>query len=101
LRAKKCWCRAARTGIATALFCAERGAHVTATERGPRRTSRKPRKVACRGVTLELAGTAQKLFHQDLIVRVLRVSDDPVLAAARAIVPVWTKSNWPAFLRGA
>jgi UDP-N-acetylmuramoylalanine--D-glutamate ligase len=95
----------ARTGIATALFCAERGARVTATEARPEaeivETAAKLRAV---GVTLELGGhRAETFVEQDLIVPSPGVSPlMPALAAARAIgVPVWSEIElaWR-FLRG-
>jgi UDP-N-acetylmuramoylalanine--D-glutamate ligase len=95
----------ARTGIATALFCAERGARVTATEARPEaeivETAAKLRAV---GVTLELGGHhAETFVEQDLIVPSPGVSLlMPTLAAARAIgVPVWSEIElaWR-FLRG-
>ena len=95
----------ARTGIATALFCAERGARVTATEARPEaeiaETAAKLRAV---GVTLELGGhRAETFVEQDLIVPSPGVSPLlPTLAAARAIgVPVWSEIElaWR-FLRG-
>ena len=47
----------ARTGIATALFCAERGAHVTATEERPEaEIAETAAKLRAAGVTLELGG---------------------------------------------
>ena len=95
----------ARTGIATALFCAERGARVTATEARPEaeiaETAAKLRAV---GVTLELGGhRAETFVEQDLIVPSPGVPPMmPTLAAARAIgVPVWSEIElaWR-FLRG-
>jgi UDP-N-acetylmuramoylalanine--D-glutamate ligase len=95
----------ARTGIATALFCAERGARVTATEERPEpelpETAAKLRNA---GVTLELGGHRPETFaEQDLIVPSPGVPPTmPVLAAAHAIgVPVWSEIElaWR-FLRG-
>jgi UDP-N-acetylmuramoylalanine--D-glutamate ligase len=95
----------ARTGIATALFCAERGARVTATEARPEaeivETAAKLRAV---GVTLELGGhRAETFVEQDLIVPSPGVPPlMPALAAARVIgVPVWSEIElaWR-FLRG-
>jgi UDP-N-acetylmuramoylalanine--D-glutamate ligase len=85
----------ARTGIATALFCAERGARVTATEARPEREiPETAAKLRAAGVTLELGGhLAETFVQQDLIVPSPGVpSMMPALAAARAIgVPVWSE----------
>src|ERR1700722_8210553 len=95
----------ARTGIATALFCAERGARVTATEERPEpQIAEAAAKLRASGVTLELGGHRPDTFvHQDLIVPSPGVPPTlPVLAAARAIgVPVWSELElaWR-FLRG-
>ncbi len=60
----------ARTGIATALFCAERGAQVTATEeRSEEQIAETAAKLRAAGVTLELGGHRPETFSdQDLIV---------------------------------
>jgi UDP-N-acetylmuramoylalanine--D-glutamate ligase len=95
----------ARTGIATALFCAERGARVTATEARPElEIPETAAKLRAAGVTLELGGHRAETFaQQDLIVPSPGVpSMMPALAAARAIgVPVWSEIElaWR-FLRG-
>ncbi len=96
----------ARTGIATALFCAERGARVTATEeRFGRATCGNGGQTARRGRHVSnLAVTAAETFsEQDLIVPSPGVPPTmPALAAARAIgVPVWSEIElaWR-FLRG-
>jgi UDP-N-acetylmuramoylalanine--D-glutamate ligase len=95
----------ARTGIATALFCAERGARVTATESRPEaEIAETAVKLRAAGVTLELAGHRAETFaEQDLIVPSPGVPPMmPALAAARAIgVPVWSEIElaWR-FLRG-
>jgi UDP-N-acetylmuramoylalanine--D-glutamate ligase len=95
----------ARTGIATALFCAERGARVTATEARPElEIPETAAKLRAAGVTLELGGhRAETFVQQDLIVPSPGVpSMMPALAAARAIgVPVWSEIElaWR-FLRG-
>lgn len=95
----------ARTGIATALFCAERGARVTATEaRHESEISETAAKLRAAGVTLELGGHRPETFvQQDLIVPSPGVPPMmPALAAARAIgVPVWSEIElaWR-FLRG-
>ncbi|HXP79935.1 MAG TPA: UDP-N-acetylmuramoyl-L-alanine--D-glutamate ligase [Verrucomicrobiae bacterium] len=95
----------ARTGIATALFCAERGARVTATESRPEvEIAEIAAKLRAAGVTLELGGHRAETFaEQDLIVPSPGVPPmTPALAAARAIgVPVWSEIElaWR-FLRG-
>ncbi len=95
----------ARTGIATALFCAERGARVTATEARPEADiAETAAKLRAAGVTLELGGHRPETFvRQDLIVPSPGVPlMMPALAAARAIgVPVWSEIElaWR-FLRG-
>ena len=95
----------ARTGIATALFCAERGARVTATEARPEaEIAETAAKLRAAGVTLELGGHRPETFvRQDLIVPSPGVPPMmPALAAARAIgVPVWSEIElaWR-FLRG-
>src|SRR5436190_12725743 len=85
----------ARTGVATALFCAARGANVTATDArteteiveaiAPLRTA---------GVSLELGGHRENTFlDQDLIVPSPGVpADAPLLQAARAKgVTIWSE----------
>jgi UDP-N-acetylmuramoylalanine--D-glutamate ligase len=95
----------ARTGVATALFCAARGAHVTATEDRPEsQIAETAAKLRAAGVTLELGGHgAQTFVDQDLIVPSPGVSPMmPALAAARSIgIPVWSEIElaWR-FLRG-
>jgi UDP-N-acetylmuramoylalanine--D-glutamate ligase len=95
----------ARTGVATALFCAARGAHVTATEERPEsQIAETVAKLRAAGVTLELGGHAAETFvEQDLIVPSPGVSPAmPALAAARVIgIPVWSEIElaWR-FLRG-
>jgi UDP-N-acetylmuramoylalanine--D-glutamate ligase len=95
----------ARTGIATALFCAERGARVTASEARPEaEIAEAAAKLRAAGVTLELGGHRPETFaRQDLIVPSPGVPPTmPALAAARAIgVPVWSEIElaWR-FLRG-
>src|SRR5580693_4611802 len=95
----------ARTGIATALFCAERGARVTATEeRREPEMAEAVAKLRAAGVTLELGGHCPETFvQQDVIVPSPGVPPTmPALAAARAIgVPVWSEIElaWR-FLRG-
>ena len=95
----------ARTGVATALFCAARGARVTATEGRPEsQIAETAAKLRAAGVTLELGGHGAKTFvEQDLIIPSPGVPPTmPALAAARAIgIPVWSEIElaWR-FLRG-
>jgi len=95
----------ARTGIATALFCAERGARVTATEaRAESEIPETAGKLRGAGVVLEVGGHRPDTFvRQDLIVPSPGVPPTmAALAAARAIgVPVWSEIElaWR-FLRG-
>src|SRR5712691_9227803 len=95
----------ARTGIATALFCAARGARVTATEeRSESQIPETAAKLRAAGVTLELGGHKARTFvEQDLIVSSPGVPPTmPALASARVIgIPVWSEIElaWR-FLRG-
>jgi UDP-N-acetylmuramoylalanine--D-glutamate ligase len=95
----------ARTGVATALFCIERGARVTATEENPEaKVAEAAAKLGAAGVTLELGGhTQQSFLQQDLIVPSPGVPYRmPLLAAARDQgIPVWSEVElaWR-FLRG-
>jgi len=95
----------ARTGIATALFCAARGARVTATEERPEsQIAETAAKLRAAGVTLELGGhNAQTFIEQDLIVPSPGVPlMMPALAAARVVgIPVWSEIELAGrFLRG-
>jgi UDP-N-acetylmuramoylalanine--D-glutamate ligase len=85
----------ARTGVATALFCAARGAVVTATEsRGEMAIGENVGKLHSAGVTLELGGHQEKTFlHQDFIIPSPGVpADFPLLLAARANgIPTWSE----------
>jgi UDP-N-acetylmuramoylalanine--D-glutamate ligase len=84
----------ARTGIATALFCAKRGAHVTATDARPEAEIREAAKVRAAGVALELSGHRDETFlRQDLIIPSPGVAANlPALAAAQARgVAVWSE----------
>src|SRR5271167_844291 len=77
----------ARTGIATALFCAKRNAIVTATDSRPEEElGNAPGLLREAGVTLELGGHQEKTFlAQDLIIPSPGVPvDDPLLAKARS-----------------
>jgi UDP-N-acetylmuramoylalanine--D-glutamate ligase len=95
----------ARTGVATALFCAAHGARVTATEeRAESEIAEIAAKLRAVGVILELGGHVARTFvEQDLIVPSPGVPPMmPALAAARAIgIPVWSEIElaWR-FLRG-
>src|ERR1700751_1250522 len=85
----------ARTGVATALFCAGHNAMVTATEtRGEGELGDAPEKLRAAGVTLELGGHAEKTFlAQDLIVPSPGVpADDPFLRLAKSKgITVWSE----------
>ena len=85
----------ARTGAATALFCAGHNAMVTATEtRGEGELGDAPAKLRAAGVSLELGGHTGKTFlAQDLIVPSPGVpADDPFLVLARSKgITVWSE----------
>jgi len=86
----------ARTGVATALFCAARGAVVTATDsRSEADIGEEIRaKLRAAGVNLELGGHREQTFlQQDLIVPSPGVpADAPPLQVARARgVPIWSE----------
>jgi UDP-N-acetylmuramoylalanine--D-glutamate ligase len=85
----------ARTGVATALFCAARGAHVTATDsRTETEIGEAIAKLKNAQVTLELGSHREKTFlDQDLIVPSPGVpADEPHLQAARAKgVTIWSE----------
>ena len=85
----------ARTGMATALFCAAHHAQVTATEtRGEQELGDVPTKLRQAGVVLELGGHTEKTFlAQDLIIPSPGVpADDPFLATARRKgITVWSE----------
>src|ERR1700677_257812 len=85
----------ARTGVATALFCAARGARVTATEsRTQAQVGESVATLRAAGVTLELGGHQDRTFiEQDLIVPSPGVPADfpQLLAARRAGVKVWSE----------
>ena len=95
----------ARTGVATAHFCAARGAHVTAIDdRGEEQLGDSLQELRKIGCTLAFGGDSIANFGaQDLIVPSPGVpSNHPVLVAARqARVPVWSEIElaWR-FLRG-
>jgi UDP-N-acetylmuramoylalanine--D-glutamate ligase len=85
----------ARTGVATALFCAKHNAIVTATEtRAESELGDIPAKLREAGVTLELGRHTEKTFlAQDLIIPSPGVpADDPFLVAARAKrITIWSE----------
>jgi UDP-N-acetylmuramoylalanine--D-glutamate ligase len=85
----------ARTGVATALFCAERGASVTATEsRTETEIGDRIAQLRNAGVTLELGGHREKTFiEQDLVIPSPGVpADYPLLQRSKANhIPVWSE----------
>src|SRR5438445_6194766 len=85
----------ARTGVATALFCAARGAQVTATDaRSESEIGEALVPLRDAGVSLELGGHLEKTFlRQDLIIPSPGVpADAPMLKAARAKpVTIWSE----------
>jgi UDP-N-acetylmuramoylalanine--D-glutamate ligase len=85
----------ARTGVATALFCAARGANVTATDaRTEKEIGEGLTPLQSAGIKLELGGHQEKTFlEQDLIVPSPGVpADAPLLQAARAKgVTIWSE----------
>jgi len=95
----------ARTGVATALFCAARGANVTATDaRTENEIGEAIAPLRTAGVSLELGGHRENTFlKQDLIVPSPGVpADVPSLQAARARgVTLWSEVELAdRFLRG-
>jgi UDP-N-acetylmuramoylalanine--D-glutamate ligase len=77
----------ARTGVASALFCAARGAHVTATELRPEpELGDVPTTLRAAGVRLQFGPPREEIFSaQDLIIPSPGVpADAPLLLAARA-----------------
>ena len=85
----------ARTGVATALFCAGHNAIVSATEtRGESELGDAPGRLREAGVALELGGHTEKMFlAQDLIIPSPGVpADDPFLLLARSKgITVWSE----------
>ena len=85
----------ARTGVATALFCAAHNARVTATEtRTEAELGPVPAQLREAGVTLELGGHTEKTFlAQDLIIPSPGVpADDPILLKARVKrITIWSE----------
>ncbi len=95
----------ARTGIATALFCAARGARVTATEeRVEADIAETAVKLRAAGVTLELGGHREESFlAQDLIIPSPGVPAGMahLEAACAARIPVWSEIEFASrFLSG-
>jgi UDP-N-acetylmuramoylalanine--D-glutamate ligase len=95
----------ARTGVAAAVFCAARGATVTATEsRTEKEIGEEAVKLRAAGVRLELGGHQAKTFlEQDLIIPSPGVpADEPLLQAARAkSIAIWSEIELAyRFLRG-
>jgi UDP-N-acetylmuramoylalanine--D-glutamate ligase len=95
----------ARTGVATALFCAARGARVTATDARPAAELAGPSaELSAAGVALELGGHRRESFlAADLIVPSPGVAYDQadLVAARKNGVTVWSEIElaWR-FLRG-
>jgi UDP-N-acetylmuramoylalanine--D-glutamate ligase len=85
----------ARTGVATALFCAKHNAIVTATDTRPEsELGDAPAKLREAGVTLELGGHIEKTYlAQDLIIPSPGVpADDPLLREARSKgITIWSE----------
>jgi UDP-N-acetylmuramoylalanine--D-glutamate ligase len=85
----------ARTGVATALFCAKHNAIVTATDARPEsELGDAPTKLREAGVKLELGGHVEKTYlAQDLIIPSPGVpADDPLLVKARSKgITVWSE----------
>ncbi|HXY00276.1 MAG TPA: UDP-N-acetylmuramoyl-L-alanine--D-glutamate ligase [Candidatus Limnocylindrales bacterium] len=85
----------ARTGVATALFCAKRDAVVTATDLRPEsELGDAPAKLREAGVALQLGGHQEKTYlAQDLIIPSPGVpADDALLAKARSKgITVWSE----------
>jgi UDP-N-acetylmuramoylalanine--D-glutamate ligase len=95
----------ARTGVATALFCAARGANVTATDaRTENEIGEALVPLRAAGAKLELGGHRENTFlEQDLIIPSPGVpADAPLLQAARAKgVTIWSEVELAGrFLRG-
>ena len=95
----------ARTGVATALFCADRGARVTASEERPEeQIAEAAAKLREAGCALELGRHTDATFlDQDLIIPSPGVPQSlPQLAAARAEqIPIWSEIELAGrFLRG-
>jgi UDP-N-acetylmuramoylalanine--D-glutamate ligase len=85
----------ARTGVATALFCAARGATVTATDsRGAGELADTVEKLRAAGVLLDLGGHSDTILEgQQLVIPSPGVpADAPLLNKARKLqIPVWSE----------
>ena len=85
----------ARTGVATALFCAKHNAVVTATDTRPEsELGEAPANLRQAGITLELGGHIEQTYlAQDLIIPSPGVpADDPLLLKARAKrITIWSE----------
>jgi UDP-N-acetylmuramoylalanine--D-glutamate ligase len=85
----------ARTGVATSLFCAARGAIVTATDTRTENAIGEPLpQLRAAGVHLEVGGHSKEIFlKQDLIIPSPGVpADAPLLQAARANgITIWSE----------
>ena len=85
----------ARTGVATALFCAKHNAIVTATDSRPEsELGDAPATLRDAAVTLELGGHVEKTYlSQDLIIPSPGVpADDPLLSKARSKgITIWSE----------
>ena len=85
----------ARTGVATALFCAKCGAMVTATDTRPTdELGESLAKLRDAGVQLQLGGYSDAILHgQELVVPSPGVSaDSPLLSKARELkITVWSE----------
>jgi UDP-N-acetylmuramoylalanine--D-glutamate ligase len=95
----------ARTGVATALFCAARGAVVTATDtRGEAEIGADAGKLRAAGVALSLGGHDHALLReQNLLIPSPGVpADAPLLQAARGMnLTIWSEIELASrFLRG-
>jgi UDP-N-acetylmuramoylalanine--D-glutamate ligase len=95
----------ARTGVATALFCAARGAHVTVTDtRSEAELHEAIASLGTIGVAMELGSNRQDLTHRgDLVIPSPGVpADAPILSAARAAgATIWSEIELASrFLRG-
>jgi UDP-N-acetylmuramoylalanine--D-glutamate ligase len=94
----------ARTGVATALFCAARGARVTAIDDRPARELPEAMRELQQSCTLAFAGDpAPDFLAQDLVVPSpgVPLPHPALLSARKAGVPVWSEIElaWR-FLRG-
>ena len=95
----------ARTGVATALFCAAHGARVTATDSQPaERLTDTLKKLQAAGIACETGAHAEETFlAQDLIVVSPGVPADstPLLAARAKGITIWSEVELASrFLRG-